>query len=260
MPFDPPSNLTPADEYRHPKPEGAEGLLYGDTLWVSVVDPAAGIHGVIHFHLTNNGFARFESLFVIDGVVQLYGNKIPHGSAKPDNGAVVRRSPHATRSSSPGSTSRSTLDWEGLRLRSRLQGPLRTFRLRTTALPKGDPLARIGPFHGGHYEQAMDCTGRFEIRRGPNAGDVRQRSRAGAIATTAGRIASPAPQKWRGSRGPLRVALLAFDPAARPPHQRLRQLLREHVWQPEHKAVGGLHLGQGRLAPAAERDGGDLAQ
>ena len=77
MPFESPPNLTDADEYRHSKPKGAEGLLYGDTLWVSVVDPAAGVHGVIHFHLTNNGYARFESLFVIDGVVQLYGNKIP---------------------------------------------------------------------------------------------------------------------------------------------------------------------------------------
>ena len=57
MQFDPPPNLSNADEYRHAKPKGAEDLLYGDTLWISVVDPAAGIHGVVHAHLTNNGFA-----------------------------------------------------------------------------------------------------------------------------------------------------------------------------------------------------------
>jgi hypothetical protein len=171
MPFDPPPNLTNVDEYRHRKPEGAGDLLYGDTLWVSVVDPAAGIHGVIHFHLTNNGFARFESLFVIDGVVQLYGNKIPM-DPEPDEGPW-----------SDGRLSYSVVepwnhlaigfDWEAFAFDLDFKGRFAPFDY-ADCVPNGDPLARVGPFHGGHYEQAMSCTGTFEIRRGPNAGDTRK--------------------------------------------------------------------------------------
>jgi len=171
MPFDPPPNLTSADEYRHPKPKGAEDLLYGDTLWVSVVDPAAGIHGVIHFHLTNNGYARFESLFVIDGVVQLYGNKIPL-DPQPDEGpwSDGRLSYSVIE---PWNHIRTTFDWRTFAFDLDFKARFAPFDY-ADCLPNGDPLARIGPFHGGHFEQAMDCTGSFEIRGGPNAGEVRQ--------------------------------------------------------------------------------------
>jgi len=171
MPFDPPPNLTVQDEYRHPKAKGAEDLLYGDTLWMSVVDPAAGVHGVIHFHLTNNGFARFESLFVIDGVVRLYGNKIPM-DPEPDDGpwsdgrltyAVVE----------PWNHIKITFDWEDFAFDLDFRGRFAPFDY-ADCVPNGDPLARAGPFHGGHYEQAMDCSGTFEIHRGPSAGESRQ--------------------------------------------------------------------------------------
>ena len=164
MPFDPPPNLTNADEYRHPKPKGAEDILYGDTLWVSVVDPAAGIHGVIHSHLTNNGYARFESLFVIDGVVQLYGNKIPL-DPKPDNGpwSDGRLSYSVLE---PWNHIKITFDWEAFAFDLDFKGRFAPFDY-ADCVPNGDPLARVGPFHGGHYEQAMNCTGSFEIRRGP---------------------------------------------------------------------------------------------
>ena len=171
MPFDPPPNLTNADEYRHPKPKGAEDLLYGDTLWVSVVDPAAGIHGVIHSHLTNNGYARFESLFVIDGVVQLYGNKIPL-DPKPDNGpwSDGRLSYSVVE---PWNHIKASFDWEAFAFDLDFKGRFAPFHY-ADCVPNGDPLARVGPFHGGHYEQAMSSTGSFEIRRGPNAGDTRR--------------------------------------------------------------------------------------
>ena len=77
MAFPLPPNLKPDDENRHATPVGAENHLFGDTLWVSVVDPKANIFGVNHFHLTNRGYARFEALYIIDGVKQLYGNKVP---------------------------------------------------------------------------------------------------------------------------------------------------------------------------------------
>ena len=85
MSYQAPEGLAPEDEFRHAGRPGAERVLFGDTLWVSVVDPAAGSHGVNHFHLSNHGYARFEALYVIDGVVQLYGNKIPL-DVKPDRG------------------------------------------------------------------------------------------------------------------------------------------------------------------------------
>ena len=66
---------TAADEYRHDQAD-VEGL-WADTLWVSVVDREANVFGIIHFQLTNKGYARYESLFVIDGVQQQYGNKYP---------------------------------------------------------------------------------------------------------------------------------------------------------------------------------------
>ena len=69
--------ILPEDEYRHAAPPRATHGLWGDTLWVSVVDPAANIFGCNHFHLTNQGFGRFEALYVIDGVVQQWGNKVP---------------------------------------------------------------------------------------------------------------------------------------------------------------------------------------
>ena len=60
MSYDPPQGLTADDEYRHPLVGGKnDDVLFGDTLWVSVVDPEAGIHGVNHFHLSNKGYARY---------------------------------------------------------------------------------------------------------------------------------------------------------------------------------------------------------
>ena len=58
---------TAQDEFRHAPPPEQAHLLFGDTLWVSVVDREANIFGINHFHLTNKGYARFEALYVIDG-------------------------------------------------------------------------------------------------------------------------------------------------------------------------------------------------
>ena len=171
MPFDPPPRLTVEDEYRHAKPEAAGDTLYGDTLWVSVVDPAAGVHGVIHFHLTNNGFARFESLFVIDGVVQLYGNKI-RMDPQPDSGPWSDGRLRYT-VVEPWNHIAIHFDWEAYGFDLDFEGRFAPFDY-ADCVPNGDPLGGIGPLHGGHYEQAMNCTGNFEIRRGPNAGEVRK--------------------------------------------------------------------------------------
>jgi len=171
MPFELPKNLKPEDEFRHSPKKGAEDILYGDTLWVSVVDPEAKIHGVNHFHLTNNGFARFEALYVIDGVVQLYANKIPL-DPKPDNGPwtdgrlkyeVVDPFEHI----------RISCDWRAFAFDLDFKPRFAAFDY-DDSLPTGDPIRVAVKFHGGHYEQAMDCTGTFEIRGGPAKGETRQ--------------------------------------------------------------------------------------
>lgn len=161
--------VDPLDEYRHAEPETsqAEGL-WGDTLWVSVVDTEANIFGINHFHLTSKGFGRFEAHYVIDGVKQLYGNKVPLDAAA-DKG--------------PWSDGR--LTYEVVKpleeLRITFDGPRYGFDLRFTGrfeafdykdCVKGNPLDRFNDY-GGHNEQAMHCTGKFEIRGGPSQGEVR---------------------------------------------------------------------------------------
>ena len=161
--------IKPEDEFRHACPAEAKDGLWGDTLWVSVVDPAANIFGINHFHLTNKGYARYEALYVIDGVQQLYGNKIPLGE-KPDRG--------------PWSDGR--LSYEVVKpleeIRIAFDGPRYGFDLRFTGrFPvfdyadsvRGNPLARFHSY-GGHYEQGLQCRGSFEIRGGPCKGEVRK--------------------------------------------------------------------------------------
>jgi hypothetical protein len=162
-------SLKPEDEHRHATPVGAEDHLFGDTLWVSVVDPDANIFGVNHFHLTNRGYARFEALYVIDGVVQLYGNKIPLDPG-PDTGPwsdgrlvyeVVEPFEHI----------RISCDWAAFGFDLDFTGRFAAFDYGDSV--RGDPLEKACEFHIGHYEQAMDCRGRFEIRGGPAKGETR---------------------------------------------------------------------------------------
>jgi len=160
--------VKPEDEYRHACPPEEAGGLWGDTLWVSVVDREAGIFGCNHFHLTNKGFGRFEALYVIDGVQQLYGNKHPL-PVEPDRGP-----------------------WTDGRLTYEVVDPLEKIRITFDGPRFGFDLTFAGRFpvfdyadsidgnplsqhhaYGGHFEQAMHCTGTFEIRGGPKKGDVR---------------------------------------------------------------------------------------
>ncbi len=164
-----PKDLSAVDEGRHAPPAGAEGRLFGDTLWVSVVDPEAGIFGVNHFYLSNAGFGRFETYYLIDGVQQSYALRVPL-DPDPD----------------PGPFTDGRLTYEVIEpfehIRISMDGPRYgfelDFRARFAAFDyhesvRGDPLAVAFPFHSGHFEQAMDCTGTFEIRGGPSKGETR---------------------------------------------------------------------------------------
>ncbi len=157
------------DDFRHVAPAEAENELWGDTLWISVVDREANIFGIIHLHLTNKGWGRFESLFVIDGVQQQYGNKYP-----------------LTKDADQGPWSDGLLTYEVIKpldeIRVQFNGPRYGFDLNFKGrFPVfdyadsvyGNPLSHAN-YYGGHLEQGMHCTGSFEIRGGPNKGDVRK--------------------------------------------------------------------------------------
>jgi len=170
MGFRLPPGLSPRDEGRHAPPSGAEDLFFADTLWVSVVDPEANVFGVNHCTLGNRGFARFEALYVIDGVVQLYGNRVPL-DPEPDAGPwsdgrltyeVIEPFEHI----------RISLDWSAFGFELDFTGRFAAFDYGDSV--RGDPLKRATGFHIGHYEQAMDCRGSFEIRGGPAKGERRQ--------------------------------------------------------------------------------------
>ena len=171
MSYEAPEGLKAEDEYRHPVREGGDDVLFGDTLWVSVVDPAAGIHGVNHWHLSNQGYARFEALYVIDGVVQLYGNKIPLDRT-PDQGPWTdgRMTYEVV---DPFNHIRIALDWEKYSFDLDFKGRFAPFNY-ANSLPSGDPMSLFDEYYGGHMEQAMSATGTFQIHRGPAAGETRK--------------------------------------------------------------------------------------
>ena len=174
MTFVAPDGLIDTDEYRHPlrnKPEGRH-VLFGDTLWVSVVDPKAGVHGVCHWHLSNQGYARFESLFVIDGVVQLYGNKVPLPVECADDQRPWTDGRLTYEVVEPWNHIRITLDWEKYSYDLDFKGRFAPYNY-ANSLPSGDPMSLFDEFYGGHFEQAMSCTGSFQIGDGPNKGETR---------------------------------------------------------------------------------------
>ncbi len=158
---------TAADEYRHDQAD-VEGL-WADTLWVSVVDREANVFGIIHFQLTNKGYARYESLFVIDGVQQQYGNKYPlaiESDKGPWTDGVLKYEVVK-----PLEEIRITFDWTRFAFDLTFKGRFPVFDY--------DDSVNGNPFHvsmeaGGHFEQAMHCTGDFEIRGGPCKGETRK--------------------------------------------------------------------------------------
>lgn len=164
--------LDDSAELLHAAPAGLSDELWGDTMWLSALDPSAGIIGVNHMHVTNRGYARFQCHYWIDGVRQSYACR------------------------SPFVYDAALTSWSAGHLRYEVLEPFRSVRL-TMDGPRfgfdliyesrfppfdyddcrgGNPLWIVKPVaasHGGHYEQAALCRGTFEIRGGPSAGQTR---------------------------------------------------------------------------------------
>jgi hypothetical protein len=167
-----PEGLDDSAEYPHPTPEDLRSRMWGDTMWLSTIDTAAGIRGVNHIHLTNRGFGRFQAHFWIDGVQLLHASKAP-----------IDLDPTAKKWSD-GQMSYEVVE-PFKRIRMTMDDPRFGYDLEFEArFPAfdyndcfgGNPLWILAPVagvHGGHFEQALTCRGTFEIRGGPNAGEVR---------------------------------------------------------------------------------------
>lgn len=166
-----PTGIDPSADLLHPPPQ-PEPALWGDTMWVSAIDPAAGIVGVNHIYATNGGFARFQCHYWIDGVQQSHCRRAP-----------IVLDPSVT-SWSDGFMTYEVV--EPLRkIRLTMDGPAFGFDLLYEAkfpafdyndCAGGNPLWVLEPVaghHGGHFEQALTCRGTFEIRGGPAAGETR---------------------------------------------------------------------------------------
>lgn len=160
---------TAKDEYRHPAPEGHSAGLWGDTLWVSVVDREANIFGINHFHLTNKGWGRFEALYLIDGVQQQYGNK--HPLAKEADEGPWSDGLLTYQVVKPLEEIRITFDGPRFGFDLTFRGRFPVFDYEDSV--NGNPLSH-SHYYGGHFEQGLHCTGSFEIRGGPNKGETRQ--------------------------------------------------------------------------------------
>lgn len=166
--------ITEADEFLHLDAAPIPGALFVDTTWFSVMDVQANLFGVAQVSLSNHGYARWSSLFRIDGVLQCWGNKHAFDGTPP-------RGP-----------------WGDGRMRYEVVRPLEEFRVTydgplyaydlsfagrypafeydhssaETQLTEANPYFSM--VWGGHFEQAMNCRGRFEIRGGPARGQVRE--------------------------------------------------------------------------------------
>ena len=169
-----PDHVKPEDEGLHLPPAGADpARLFGDTVWLSAIAPEVGIVGELHFHVcANKNYGRFEALFWIDGVQMIYEGKLVAaleiGQTRWSDGRMTYEVIE------PFQKIRVTLDHTrfGFELDYTARHPMFEFKDSV----EGDPLEGLQPasgLHGGHFEQAMNVKGHFEIRGGPDAGQIR---------------------------------------------------------------------------------------
>ncbi|MCB1246124.1 MAG: hypothetical protein KDB69_02535, partial [Acidimicrobiia bacterium] len=169
MKFDVPPGLSEADEYLHAPPPG-EGL-WSDNFWFSVVDRDSDVFGINHIHASrSHGYLRVSAMYVIDGVHQQWASKQPLDR---DTDVFTRLGDAKLGFSveEPFGSYRWVFDGPtfGFDLNYELRFP--TFDYDDCL--GGNPLAAFEDY-GGHYEQALVCTGELEAHAGPRAGERRK--------------------------------------------------------------------------------------
>ncbi len=120
---------------------------------------------------------------------------------------------------------RISLDWERFAFDLDFKGRFAPFNYANSS-PNGDPMRVFDEYYGGHFEQAMNCTGNFEIRAAGTKGETRKIDCwSHRDHTWTSRFNEP--NSWKVQDGPLPGALLALDPAAGSTHQRAGHALAE---------------------------------
>ena len=160
--------LTPDDEFLHDPPPNNEGL-WSDNFWFDVVDREADVYGVNHIHASrSHGYLRASAMYIIDGVHQQWASRQP---LTVDN---------KFESLGDGRLTYKVVE-PFKHVRWEFDGPKFGFDLDYHArfdpfdyhdCVGGNPLAAFEDY-GGHFEQAYHCTGTFEARGGPRAGEQR---------------------------------------------------------------------------------------
>ncbi|MBI4300236.1 MAG: hypothetical protein HY677_03795 [Chloroflexi bacterium] len=144
--------------------------FFNDRLSLTVLDREANIFGINHIQVsTNRGFARFRSVFSVDGDSVSYANR-----------STIDGQQLTFEKLSDGHMSYQVVE-PLKKVRVTFDGPQYAFDLtyegRAAAFDfddclEGHPLGGAQTT-GGHYEQAVTCRGEFEVRRGPRKGERR---------------------------------------------------------------------------------------
>lgn len=161
-------SLTTDDEFLHDPPAGAEGL-WSDNFWFSVVDREAGVFGINHIHASRSeGYLRASAFYVIDGVHQQWASRQPlTGDRRFETLGDGRLGFSVVE---PFERYRWTLD--GPKFSFDLDYSVRFGTFDYEDCHGGNPLATYETY-GGHYEQALDCSGTFVTHGGPREGEER---------------------------------------------------------------------------------------
>lgn len=164
-----PMALTADDEYLHRPPPAGDGL-WSDNFWFSVVDREADVFGINHIHASlSHGYLRASAFYLVDGVHQQWASRQPLADEQKFDRLGDGRLTY-------------TVLEPFRRVRWQFDGPKFGFDLDYTArfapfdyadCLGGNPLAAFEDY-GGHFEQAYRCTGMFEARGGPRAGERRR--------------------------------------------------------------------------------------
>lgn len=162
--------LTEADEYLHAPPDDS-GKLWSDNFWFSVVDREADVFGINHIHASrSHGYLRASAMYVIDGIHHQWASKQP---LDPATTRFDTLGDHklSFRVIEPYEKYRWVLDHDRFAFDLTYDVRFPTFDYDDCI--GGNPLAAYESY-GGHYEQALDCSGWFEARGGPTAGVRRE--------------------------------------------------------------------------------------
>ncbi len=161
--------ITAQDEYLHLPPEGGSGL-WSDNFWFSVTDREADVFGINHIHASlSHSYVRASAFYVIDGVHQQWASRRPlEGNPTFDELGDGRVKFSVL---SPFESYRWEFDGDKFGFDLRFDARFDPFDYADCL--GGNPLATYEDY-GGHYEQALNCSGSLETYGGPRAGERRE--------------------------------------------------------------------------------------